>query len=397
MRDATLVYLQKALKEEAKILSTERVGEIFGYGTEDLTISQSCTLTDVASNYVNGNSLEFHNLTIDENCSVLGNNYSDAWRGQRLWIAAFNFADPRYGVSSHVATPVPFFLKVSGTLTVNGHLHMDGQGGGHSEGNHHGNTGAIQSALIYNPVSKGRGWFYGSDCVSLDYWLDFYDYGLAKTYFDGKTNLCGAGASMRASWKSSSSLRTKRKYDNRITSGPINGGGRTGDGTSVSHKNSSGRGSGGFLALYYENLDYQGFNWTDDTNAITKGLLFPANINCNGGEGQDITSTGNRGGGMMVIAAKNIIIGPKGSITCNPARPEDKGNLRLITDQNSTDANIGGGLAFLNRPPRLPDYGTLSNNQRPWQYNGRGFQEGSGCGGVCIGYKIKPEITKPNR
>lgn len=394
MKDATATYLQKVLKEETKVLSTKKVSEMFGYGTEDLVINQSGVLTDLAPNYSLSNILEFKNLTINEGCSVLGNYYSYTWRPFSIgFIKKYNVSDSRYNVGWNIATPVPFFLKVSGTLTVNGHLHMDGQGGMYCDDGHGGHTGQISSSIVYNPVANGRGWFYGDDCVPLDYWLDFYNYGLAKSFFNGQLNVCGAGASTRASWKSRSA---KRKYDSRITSGPINGGGRVGPGTYVGHKNFSGRASGGFLALYYENLDYQGLMWEDNTTAITKGVSYPANINCNGGYGQG--SNRNAGGGMMVIAAKNIVIGPNGSITCNPNYYNTSTSYGLITNINSADDFRGGGIAFLNRPPKLPLYNSVDGAQYQYQYNsGIVLEPGSGAAGICIGYKIKPEFFKPNR
>ena len=402
MKDVTSLYLQKALKVGAQVISSEKMSELFGYGTEDLTITQSGVFTDLAPNYGLNAVLEFRNVTIDEGCSVLGNNYSSAWRGSPFF-GGLGFSwpihrDPRFMTSGHIGTPVPFFLKVNGTLTVNGHLHMDGQGGHSSTAKHHGHTGGIQSSLITNPVANGRGWIWGSDCVSLDYWLDFYNYGLAKTFFNGQTNICGSGSSCRAAWKGSG-LKTKWKYSDRTTSGPINGGGTAGKYSSVSGKNACSRGSGGFLALYYEKLDYQGFLWEDSTTAITKGQQFPANINCNGGVGS-MGSSGNWGGGMMVIAARNIVVGPKGSITCNPAYPTNEGvfNLRLISDQSYADADIGGGIAFLNRPPKLPAYdSTLNSPQLQYQYNGLNFVDGTGGAGICIGYEVRPEYTKPNR
>lgn len=355
MRPATLYYLTKSFKTIGNTVKTGRDHSLFGAGTQDIVFTRSGSFIDLAAPYDSKAILEFRNVTINEGVSIVGHRLG-------YWS----------GVQAAAGHPKPFFLKVSDTLTVNGHLHMDGQGGGSAVTHHF----AVNGTVADMACPLGYSTIGGNDCVSFDYYLNLLNYGLANTFFDCKTNLAGAGDSSHYKWKKATKYRHRRGYG----TSPLNGGARD-----VGSRREAG-GGGGFLALYYEDIDYRGNYWTDTRESSnTYGMEFMENINANGGAVTLNHGARIYGGGMMVIAARNIIVGPKGSITCNPALADDYYKTSVTRD----NGYARGGVAFMNRPPKTPSLGQVN-------FSGGTLGGEMGGAGVCFGYQVTPEYTKVN-
>lgn len=356
MRDATIHYLQKSFEFLRDVTEEGKKTYLFGSGLEDITITRSGCFMDLVPSARNKSCLEYHNVTIPAGVSVVGNSYK---------------AD-RYGRT----IAYPFFLKCSGTLTVNGVLNMNGagqpayaSGSFHNEHNDSYNTAYTQTGLNFSAVNIG------TPTISEEKWAALQHYGSKYPFFNGKTYLIGAGMGKTYKWK----RLTKMRYRNSFSSSPLNSSGICSKG-----RHSAGAG-GGFLALYYEpgGLDYQG--------PLFNGA--PLHINANGASGDwgNIGFAG-RGGGMMVIAARNIVVGPTGYICCNPTMQNNR------SDESSPvlgdSACNAGGMALMNLKPMngsttIYDY----NYGRPTGYN-RGRSGGSG---VCFGFEINPEYRAQNR
>ena len=100
----------------------------------------------------------------------------------------------------------------------------------------------------------------------------------------------------------------------------------------------AGGGSGGVVILYYEHLyavDAYG-------NRMEYGIHenFPVNRICANGLGGDCGSTATYGGGCLILAARNIVLGPNGRISSN-------GTLADGVTQTGTN------FSFLNNLPQL--------------------------------------------
>lgn len=350
MRDATVTYLQKSIKIVDSIITDGKKSTLFGGGGTDITFTSSGIFTDLAPETRNQGVLEYHNVTIPEGVSILGNSFR---------------ANQYDGIA------YPFYLKVNGTLTVNGVLNMNGcgqrgygSGGFHSSHNAAYNIAYTQTGLNFPPVG------YGTPTISEQQWDALKYTGEHQPFFNCQTYLVGAGISRTYKWIRATKKRTRDAKS--CTS--LNSGGNPNWG-----RNSSG-GGGGFLALYYEDLNYQG--------PLIDG--YPAHINCNGGT-RNAGDGGPQiwGGGMMVISARKIIVGPNGYICCNPCDEAHRSyNSPSLGDY---DLNAGG-MALMNRKTmgiwlRSYNYGNPSN------FDGRY----SGGPGFCVGYKVDPVFREQNR
>ena len=357
MRDATIKYLQSAFSEIKDIQEKGKKSDIFGYGTEDITFTKSGSFLELSNGYKFNQVLEYRNVTINEGVYIQGN----------------TFYGNKYDGS------IPFYLKVNGTLTVNGSLNMNGTGQ-EGDGQSHKSNYDAQYTGDYTGLGYELPYLHQSTPqLALSTWFDLYNYGKAKTFFDGKTCLIGAGCGQRTKYKKKSSRKNYYRHSFRTTR--LNSGGSL---TGRSSRHSGG--GGGFIALYYENMTNQGPTWTDNTDAPTKGQTFYTNINCNGGRGGGGHTPSRWGGGCMIIAARNIVIGPKGSITSNPSVPQGRSVGASPDYGYYNNSLMGGNVAFMNRP---------SSGVYLLDYNDGKFTspdlEFSGGGGIVFGYQITPE------
>ena len=321
MKIVSFNTLTKSLREITS-LSTVDYDNLYGRGSSGSLVidkdsygTNQVVLTSIARSIAGVDStpnIEFENLTIGEDTNVLGND-----------------------------TYVPMYLKVNGTLTVNGHLHMDRQGGWVSK------SGTIVSKSGVRCIQSNTALNYSlldtvglNDSISCPNSLYNYLnlYGTSHTFFDGNIALTGAGG-VGYVWEERVETHTEKiltgytgihgnhsVYKEVAVTTPIaepvgyeslsslDGGGNflllprpTKQGDKI-----FGGAGGGFLALYYENYLNNTDNWFID-NVGT----YPLNIHTNGGISTDTTQDYFRGGGCMIIAARNIVIGKNGSITCD--------------------------------------------------------------------------------
>lgn len=350
MRDATIHYLQKSLNLVDSVVTSGKRSALFGAGGEDITFTKSGIFTELAPDTKNKGVLEYHNVTIPEGVSILGNSYR---------------ANQYDGVA------YPFYLKVNGTLTVNGVLNMNGCGqcGYGSGGFHHNHNAAYniaytQTGLDFSPVG------YNTATISEQKWDALRYSGEHQPFFNGQTYLVGAGISRAYKWIRA----TKKRTRDAMSCTALNTGGYP-----HWNRNSSG-GGGGFLALYYEDLDYQG--------PLLDGYY--AHINCNGGD-RNKGDGGPQiwGGGMMVISARKIVVGPNGYICCNPCDEEH----RSYNNPSFVDYDLNaGGMALMNRKT-MGNWLCGYHYGSPIEYNVRSM----GGPGFCVGYKIDPVFREQNR
>ena len=122
-------------------------------------------------------------------------------------------------------------------------------------------------------------------------------------------------------------------------------------------------------------MQNSGPTWVDNQPGSSYlGQVFPKNIHCNGVAGVNTTSSQGvpvnavAGGGMMVVAARNIVIGQYGKITCDSYFKED------LHPQM-------GQFALLNRLPIPGMIFMTGNPQTEDPFNS------AGGGGVCLGFK----------
>lgn len=299
--------------------------------------------------------LEYENITIDKDVNV----------------TAFN---PSLGI-----TNTPFYLKVNGTLTVNGHLNMDNCGAP-TLLNNDGFIGSYvtdytsrskitcylkdnaQNHIEGNKLPIIRGYEGQNHSCSESTYAILKSYGSTPTFFNFKVAATGCGHI----W---------------LTGGPVSGGYFTQSLSPISaSKKSIGvgggfGGGGGFLTLYYKNMQNSGPTWVDNQPGSSYlGQVFPKNIHCNGVAGgnwassQGVPVNAVAGGGMLVIAARNIVIGQYGKITCDSYFKEDPHPQM-------------GQFALLNRLP-IPGMVFMTGNlETEDPFNSEGG------GGVCLGFK----------
>ena len=354
MKSATIKYLQSSFSNIKDIQDHGKKQTLFGNGTEDITFTRSGAFTDLSNAYNVKGVLEYRNVTIPEGISIVGNTF--------------------YGGGDSGSQP--FYLKVNGTLTVNGSLNMNGTGqygdGGHAHHHNHDYYYKCYTNLGFDLPMLDRSAYQ----LNKDNWLALYRYGVNGGFFDGKTLLVGAGNGSTYKWKRFTKYRRRHSY--RCTN--LNSSGTLGR-----SKASSG-GGGGFIALYYENLKNDGPVWTDtQTDADTYGQTFYTNINCNGGIGGAEGAGDKSGGGCMIIAARNIVIGKNGSITSNVCHQE-----RRSTGPNPIfgDSDYNAGLiGYMNRPGNSPYL--LSYNFGKFSQEGIDMDLVGGPG-VCFGYQVDP-------
>lgn len=356
MRDATIHYLQKSFQFVNDLSNDGKKTYSFGSGTEDITITRSGCFMDLVPSARNNACLEYHNVTIPAGVSVVGNSYK---------------AD-RYGG----AIAYPFFLKCSGTLTVNGVLNMNGagqpaypSGSFHSDHDDNYPIAYTQTGLNFSPVGIG------TPTISEAKWEALQHYGSKYPFYNGQTYLIGAGMGKNYKWKRATKMRYRHSYGSTALNS---------SGISSKGRHSAGAG-GGFLALYYEKggLDYQG-PWFNGA---------PLHINANGASGDwGATGYAGRGGGMMVIAAKKIVVGPNGYICCNPTMQNNRSDESSPVFGDSV-CNAGG-MALMNLKP-------MYGSNTIWDYNygnPTGYNKGrSGGSGVCFGFEVNPEYRMQNR
>ena len=368
MKIVSFNTITKSLREMTS-LSMVDYNNLYGRGSSGSLVidkesygTNQVVLTDISRKIVGVDStpnLEFENLTIGEDTDVLGNNLS-----------------------------TPLYLKVNGTLTVNGHLHMDRQGGKVSQ------SGTILSKNGVRYIQSNTSLNYAlvdtlnlSDSESCpDSLYNYLNlYGNSNTFFDGNIALTGAGG-VGYVWEERVETHTElvlvgytqnlfdynRKpiYNEVVVNTPIaepvgyesvsslDGGGnflllprpeKQGDKT-------FGGSGGGFLSIYYENYLNNAENWFIDTVGT-----YPLNIHANGGSSISTAKDYFRGGGCMIIAARSIVIGPKGSITC--------------------DGGDGNGMmALLSRAPYQEQF--LFNNGNPIKFE----NQFTGGAGFALGY-----------
>lgn len=251
----------------------------------------------------------------------------------------------------------PFYLKVSGTLTINGHLHMDGMGAGTINTSTPGvSTYTRDGLLTYTAPNALRNTALIStqlkdnqSCLDTS-WSSLLTYGMSETFFTMKTGLTGAGGC-----GINYSLATMYGLE---STGLISGGGNIMSLSRPTAGNSiTAGGGGGLLCIYFGTLDNKGPTHTDNTGT------YYSNIHANGGVSIINNSTPIYGGGMMVIAARNLVIGPGGKITCDA---QEDGN---------------GLMSLANRSPNTEPM--LFNNGNPIPYT----NQFSGGAGFCTLYK----------
>ena len=366
MKIVSFNTITKSLREMTS-LSTIDYDNLYGRGSSGSLVidkesygTNQVVLTDISRKIVGVDStpnLEFENLTIGEDTNVLGNNLS-----------------------------TPSYLKVNGTLTVNGHLHMDRQGGKVSQ------SGTILSKNGIRYIQSNTSLNYAlvdtvnlSDSASCpDSLYNYLNlYGNSHTFFDGNIALTGAGG-VGYVWEERVEQHTERVlvgyeqhgfrkvpiYKEVVVSTPIaepvgyesvsslDGGGdftllprpeKQGDKT-------FGGSGGGFLSIYYENYQNNTENWFIDNVGA-----YPLNIHTNGGSSMGTIQDYFRGGGCMIIAARNIVIGENGSITC--------------------DGGDGNGImSLLSRAPYQEQF--LFNNGNPIKF----VNQFTGGAGFALGY-----------
>lgn len=355
MRDATVRYLQKSFNIADDLKKDGKKAEVFGTGTEDVIFTRSGVFTELVPSARNNCNLEYHDVTIPAGISILGH--------------------PRQEIrTENSLQSYPFYLKVSGTLTVNGILNMNGAGQpGYPSGGFHSNhncftyTAFTQTGLAFPPVPQEQ------KTITEAQWKALYNSGVTSPFYNGQTYLFGAGSCKAYHWNHAGHTRKRRAR----SSTALNSGG---DYSSEWGRYTSG-GGGGFLALYYDNLDYQGPSYEG----------YPLHINANGGSFGGNDGAPNRwGGGCMIIVAKNIVVGPQGYICCNPSFDYTRSNAGSPVFGDST--LNAGGLALMNRPV-YGGYYKDYNGGYPISPNWRH----SGGPGVCFGYQINEEYRKQNR
>ena len=351
MRDATVRYLQGSFKKISDTLDTGKQAPIFGTGEKDVFLTGTGAFCDMVADVKLSNILEYRNVTIAEGSDISGTSENDR----------------------------PFFLKVNGTLMVNGHLHMDGKGGSWNTNTSDNGHVWQEHGLRYQPLYPDSV-RYNTDnyWLSKNQYIGFKNYGEANPFFDFKVGLTGAGCVYK-----SMHYKHKHRYGYGKWCGSfINSGGIPHEGNSRDNEwgkyNYKG-GGGGFLALYYEDLDNKyGTIFTTES-----GEKAPLNIHANAS--WYLGPTPYRGGGMMVIAARHIVIGPNGSITCDGG------------------ANADGGCALLNISPNS----NLNNNRLTKQlifnkgnpyYTTNFYYKSyfSGGSGICYGYQVIPSYRMQN-
>ena len=284
MIGALLNYVQRGYKASLDINPGNQFsGNIFGYGVQNYTVTTGTFITNKDLAAKNGNSLEFHDLTIEKNAVL---------------------SPERYNNNNGVAIQGDWntlFLKCSGTLTVNG-LITSANTGTRSE---YFDDRQLYSANISPiPITFGNFWGNYGFSTPATTLFRFQNYGINNSLFTNKLFLIGGSAGGCHSYRHGG--HRKRHYNHSRNWGITYGGGKAED-----HGGWGGNG-GGFLALYYEKLIIDGKEYGKDsscdiTRVSANGLGYSSMSGENGA---------SYSGGCMVKAAKTIIING-GSINSN--------------------------------------------------------------------------------
>lgn len=352
MKSATIKYLQSSASIVSDILDSGKRSDLFGSGSEDVVLNTSGVFTELVNSYTVSGTLEYRNVTINEGVDIVGTSQID---------------------SNNNGTP--FYLKVNGTLTVNGHLHMDNMGGSWTRSTSAKRPTYSEVGLNY-PFLFEKNIKYDTNnyTLSTNQYLQLKNYGEKNPFFNCKIGLTGAGCAYKTH---------EHKHHNNYGHGQwcgstLNSGGIAHQGKSkgkAEYKYNYRGSGGGFLALYYETMS----NKYAKTFDIGDGVEVPLNIHSN--SSWYLGTTAFRGGGMMVIAAKNIVIGRNGSITCDGG------------------ANPNGACGFMNCTPNTnPNWNSTAivsqviyNGGNPYITTNLDYHYNfSGGAGVCFGYQVDP-------
>jgi len=189
MKIASFNEINRCIQKVNKLTSSGRLS-LFGRGTDNVVINSNTipngqTLMDYyLYQYPNAElPLEFGNLTINNGANVKVTDVKTDEDGNQI-------------NGSQVA-----YLKVNGTLTVNGHLHMDNAGGYFTS-----NTGTIITDSEDYPIYNNNFAYNSFNNLSLpqvaqtgsctnELWSRLTNYGIQETFFTGTTALTGAGGS----------------------------------------------------------------------------------------------------------------------------------------------------------------------------------------------------------
>lgn len=328
-----------------KNLLTSGIYNIYGRGKKDLIITKNTfsegDTVESMFNPINNNQtlLEFNNLTIGEDVSIpVTNNDQTA------------------------------YIRVNGTLTVNGHLHMDNRGGYISSKETAVSGSGYDITYTYNTAKslfddyKMFNVSGNTSCLNRQY-CDLVNYGMQETFLNCMVSLPGAGPvgkyrrveetkeiyedpvinirdyQKRTGWLSgdwtwkdnnakeryyadkeaATHIRTIKTYFNdyyNSISYISGGGGLDKLPTPEDNVYLFGGCGGGTLAIYAESVINMGKKFSENDRE------YPLNIHANGGSSYSTYNSLNlnilpRGGGTLIIAARHLIIGEDGSITCD--------------------------------------------------------------------------------
>lgn len=357
MKIVSFNEISKCMRRANNLLNS-RIYSLYGRGKDTVVIDSTTpgdSLADIYNTQYGQYRFEFGNLTIGE------------------------------GVDLPVTNDYQFaFLKVNGTLVVNGHLHMDGRGGIFTD-----QRGTIidvggVSTYTYNTTLNtfsNYGVSQVSDTASCsdDLWYRLTTYGAQETFFTQSTALTGAGGNGYTKhnyvyyvdeeyepkvdknlyghyvWRHipfSGRVQVWEWYDGtgeayqqavRDNSRPVphddyqvrgsqstsylSGGGNLSQlpYPTTDEGITCGGGGGGFIALYSETISNAGNKFTEGDET------YPLNVHANGGSSIHTDGTLLRGGGCLIIAARHIVIGPNGSITADGG---DGNGLMTLLNRN---------------------------------------------------------------
>lgn len=327
----------------AKNLLTSGIYNIYGRGTfKDTITKSSLSEGDTLSSIYNqrhdtGMILEFYNLTIGDGVNLPVTNEDQT-----------------------------AYVRVNGTLTVNGHLHMDNRGGYISSKETSISVSGTDKTFTYDTAKSlfdtyPLTYVNGDTCCSKELYYNLVNYGMQETLLNCKVSLPGSGPvgkyvkvetreddvyydpivnirdyqtfSFRQGWhfvgnsyarylaavEASKHFRTTEVYFNDYYNpiSSISGAGEIGKlpnpGNNMYIFGGCG---GGTLVIYAESVINMGRYFNEN------GIDYPLNIHANGGSSYntygslDLNSL-PRGGGTLIIAARHLVIGENGSITCD--------------------------------------------------------------------------------
>ena len=302
MIGALLNYIQRGYKASLNISAGNQfAGNIFGYGTRNYTITSGTFLTNKDLSFKNGNSLEFHDLTVEHGAVLSPICRNGGTKG----------SEALYGPWSVL------MLKCSGTLTVNGIITSANTG---MRSYFYDDVNVVNTRYTPIPLSIGEKIYWGNYGFSTPA-IDFFrlqNYGLNNSLFTKKLFLVGGGAGGNH----------KYGHHNRHNEHSRNCGFSCGGGTAGNSYAWGGNG-GGFVAIYYEHLIIDGKEYgvdagCDISRISANGISWSQMSGMDGGS--------SRSGGCIVIAAKTIIIN-NGSINSDGGYGiQEWSNAAVITD-----------------------------------------------------------------